>query len=42
MEEFSDSVVSGRFKLFPELLCVRTEADPEELNLKKKNNNNKQ
>lgn len=36
MEEFRDSVVSGRFKLFPELLCVKTEADPEELN-----NNNK-
>ena len=32
MEESSDSVVSGRFRLFPELLCVKTEADPEELN----------
>lgn len=38
MEEFNDSVVSGRFRLFPELLCVKTEADPEELNLKKKVN----
>jgi hypothetical protein len=31
MDEFSDSVVSGRFRLFPELLCVTTEVDPEEL-----------
>lgn len=31
MEELSDSVVSGRFRLFPELLCVKAEADPEEL-----------
>lgn len=31
IEELSDSVVSGRFRLFPELLCVKTEADPEEL-----------
>lgn len=30
MEELSDSVVSGRFRLFPELLWVKTEADPEE------------
>ena len=36
MEELSDSVVSGRFRLFPELLCVKTEADPEELKKKKK------
>lgn len=35
MEELSDSVVSGRFKLLPVLLRVRTAADPEEL---KKNN----
>jgi len=36
MEELSDSVVSGRFRLFPELLCVKTEADPEELKKNKK------
>lgn len=35
MEELRDSVVSGRFRLLPVLLRVRTAADPEEL---KKNN----
>jgi len=31
MEELRDSVVSGRFRLLPVLLRVRTAADPEEL-----------
>lgn len=31
MEELRDSVVSGRFKLLPVLLRVRTAAEPEEL-----------